>query len=227
VTDVDTNRTLRCSKCGEEKPDEGFHRNKSRTYRRGRNDWCKPCATAASSKWQAENRERKAQYDARHRVANWGAIRKRESAYFAAHRAERMEQTKRWQAENRDLVREYGRRSSQASGESGLRRSKEAHLRHMYQLDPHEYIRMCEQGCHRCGTDEPGGKHGVFEVDHDHSCCEGAKSCGACVRGTLCRKCNVDVMHIERVLEMIPAAVIPDAYLDRWEREGQWWRNQT
>ena len=27
-------------------------------------------------------------------------------------------------------------------------------------------------------------------VDHDHACCDGRKTCGKCVRGLLCRKCN-------------------------------------
>lgn len=27
-------------------------------------------------------------------------------------------------------------------------------------------------------------------VDHDHKCCSGVGSCGKCIRGLLCRKCN-------------------------------------
>lgn len=31
----------------------------------------------------------------------------------------------------------------------------------------------------------------LFHVDHDHNCCPGKKSCGKCIRGLLCHRCNV------------------------------------
>jgi hypothetical protein len=38
--------------------------------------------------------------------------------------------------------------------------------------------------CDICGT----SAH--LHVDHDHACCDGKYSCGACVRGFLCTSCN-------------------------------------
>jgi hypothetical protein len=35
-------------------------------------------------------------------------------------------------------------------------------------------------------------------VDHDHSCCQGRRSCGKCVRGALCNRHNLYLGFIEK-----------------------------
>lgn len=35
-----------------------------------------------------------------------------------------------------------------------------------------------------------------FVVDHDHACCPGMKSCGTCVRGIICKQCNLALGHL-------------------------------
>lgn len=48
--------------------------------------------------------------------------------------------------------------------------------------------------CAICRRGEPGGHNGFFwVVDHDHNHCPGTYSCGSCVRGLLCRSCNIAI----------------------------------
>jgi Recombination endonuclease VII len=67
-----------------------------------------------------------------------------------------------------------------------------------YRLTEGQYEAMlAAQGgaCAGCGL--AAGQAGRrFAVDHDHACCPGSKSsCGKCVRGLLCSRCNFVVGH--------------------------------
>lgn len=80
------------------------------------------------------------------------------------------------------------------------RRDRQDKLRRFYNITPEHYATLLEkQGgvCGICGEEEKlRDKNDVvmsLAVDHDHSCCPGAKTCGNCIRGLLCYRCNIAI----------------------------------
>ena len=54
-----------------------------------------------------------------------------------------------------------------------------------------EAQQMLVQGCQVCGSTE------ALTFDHDHTCCIGKRTCGKCLRGVLCRPCNLALGYAE------------------------------
>lgn len=96
---------------------------------------------------------------------------------------------------SRDEVLEYKRRHMKEVRGSNPGYTRNIALKHAYGITLEEYNAvLARQGgvCAICGSDEPGG-NGSFPVDHDHACCPGKRSCGKCIRGVLCNRCNVGI----------------------------------
>jgi hypothetical protein len=65
-------------------------------------------------------------------------------------------------------------------------------LKSLYGMTVEQYDAMLEAqggGCAVCGGGTQDGRR--LHVDHDHGCCPGRRSCGRCIRGILCRACNL------------------------------------
>lgn len=108
-------------------------------------------------------------------------------------------------------VSKFAKNSSKPNGLQGYcrtcqsdmnRTSKVRHQRvpqnwkYRYNLTEKRYYEFFEaQGgvCALCGRPERMTRRGKvirLSIDHDHLCCPGNKSCGKCVRGLLCNRCN-------------------------------------
>lgn len=62
-------------------------------------------------------------------------------------------------------------------------------------IEMYEEILAAQGGvCAVCKSEEltigRGGFAKALSVDHNHGCCPGPTSCGSCIRGLLCQKCN-------------------------------------
>lgn len=87
-----------------------------------------------------------------------------------------------------------------------------------YKLTPEQYsAKLAEQGggCAICGIFET-----PMHVDHDHACCNlKKKSCGKCVRGLLCSRCNLALGYVRENLMIVKAL---DEYLHKWAHDQLW-----
>lgn len=79
--------------------------------------------------------------------------------------------------------------------------------RYKYGMSNEDVDAMLEKqgGCAICGTMDPIGE---WCIDHDHSCCpQEHKTCGDCVRGILCRKCNLLIGAADDSVAILMSAI--------------------
>lgn len=116
----------------------------------------------------------------------------------------------------RPYVREMvnGRRAApDADNKVKVRHESRRYWRYGLTFEQFDRIKKAQND--KCGICGVSGKEKKLHIDHDHSCCPpGAQSCGACVRGLLCVRCNtrlavieddVFTMNAERYLQKSPA----------------------
>jgi hypothetical protein len=77
-------------------------------------------------------------------------------------------------------------------------------LKNRYGITPEQYNILFDkqQGkCSICIKQQPQRK---LSVDHDHRCCKGRRSCGKCIRGLLCVRCNTFIAQFEKMQDKLP-----------------------
>lgn len=121
---------------------------------------------------------------------------------FARHELTDIDSTNRtaWCSQCDNLVKVYWQ-SHRGNWICSIKKRQDNRLA-KYNLTARKYKQMlldCDNSCNICGgqfTDENRPC-----IDHDHSCCPGANSCGNCVRGLLCAACNMALGSIEKYRE--------------------------
>ena len=77
-----------------------------------------------------------------------------------------------------------------------------------YQALQEKYGRCCAA----CGRSETDNGKFVLSIDHDHACCPGRISCGKCIRGLLCNRCNRALGLLGDSIELLKKMI---AYLEQ------------
>ena len=71
-------------------------------------------------------------------------------------------------------------------------------IKHFYKLTREEHLELLESQGYKCAFPDCGTPVDIYsDVDHNHACCPGAKSCGRCVRGVLCHQHNNGLSFFE------------------------------
>lgn len=153
--------------------------------------------------------------------------RLRSAAWRKAHPEQAAAVQKAWRLRNPDRLAaaqvrfraahpEASARCNKAYRERNPQQSYAATRKHRYNISAKEFeVLLAAQGgsraiCQRIPQE-------AFHVDHDHSCCAGKTSCGKCIRGLLCRRCNTALGYLRDDVQVLQSAIL---YLHKGKQNG-------
>jgi len=193
-----------CTSCKIEKPIDDFAVRKN--YKGEHHTWCKPCTNAHNQDWRHRNPEKA------RAIANRAAKTETARLNRTANRAIIAEETGK--PYDHDYMVEWRKKNVEANPDFFW----ESHLRHNYKMSREQYEALVQKqdgGCAICGGQNPD--HRKLAVDHDHSCCpKQKKSCGKCIRGLLCSRCNHMLGHARDTIEILESGIL---YLKSFKQE--------
>jgi len=145
-------------------------------------------------------------------------------AYYLLHQEKLKKRSKRWRLnnlardkkvkkdyylENREkLLSNSLARQAGVGREEHKRSARKCHLKKTYHFTVDGFNALLASqggGCAICGSTVPHGKG--WHIDHNHACCPGRKSCGKCIRGILCQKCNAALGMFKDKVDILKKAI--------------------
>ena len=85
-------------------------------------------------------------------------------------------------------------------------RNRYARVKRIYNLTPYQYDSLIINQEGKCAICEVKSVS-YLSVDHNHDCCSGRTSCGECVRGLLCNRCNLGLGAFDDNIDKLLRAV--------------------
>lgn len=113
-----------------------------------------------------------------------------------------------WYHANKEKARATNRKWRAKNLKRNLAKQRDYGLWHRYRLTPEAYDKLLadqDGKCALCQRVAPSKKR--LNVDHDHKCCPGRETCGKCIRGLLCNRCNNALGVVEDRLDRVATYV--------------------
>jgi hypothetical protein len=177
--------TKQCTKCKETKPADQFYRAKYSYEKDGLDYYCKYCRVGTSIKSQRGGNKKPCSVSLCEKVHYAkGMCRNHYTRWYnngsldSVHDVVKDTKVYRYAHRTATYKREYM-------------------LMYKYKLTLEQFLEMSKNGCQICGNIT---KHNL-NIDHDHACCTGeGATCGKCVRGVVCNRCNMTIGKYENGL---------------------------
>lgn len=117
--------------------------------------------------------------------------------YHARNRDKQRVMMKKYYENNKDKWPDY--ETVKAKQAPGTRRWYA--IKSRYGLTKNQYLDLLESQNSVCACCEKA--YDKYDIDHDHACCPGDRSCGKCVRGIICHGCNCALGYIKEDPETV------------------------
>ena len=160
-------------------------------------------------------RNRKAAWLRNWRLKNPQKAKEKARLYYLKNREHDKIRSTAYRISHKELYRaaakKYRERYKERCVNSSLRSRFNISLEHYEQL-----LAKQDGVCAICKQQETFVARGTLAklcVDHNHNCCSGKKSCGKCVRGLLCHRCNLVLGHLKDDPDLLRNAA---SYIERY-----------